>query len=736
MRNLFDMTGGDQPQDEIVVDLFAGGGGASEGIYQALGIHPHAAANHNPQAVSMHKVNHPDTVHYVEDVWNITPSRMTKGRPVGLLWASPDCTHFSKAKGGSPHRDERIRSLAKVITDKWLPEARPRVVIMENVEEFKSWCDLIPKVDKHGNPVFNKKTGLREMVPDPKKIDKNGFGNQFKAWVRKFRRYGYRIRWKELRACDYSAPTIRKRLFIIARCDDQPITWPQPTHGDPKSEAVKSGKLLPWRTAAECIDWLLPCPSIFDTSEEIKAKYGVRANRPLVENTLKRIAKGIQKYVVEAAEPFIVKSNHTASYYNTFRGQDINDPLQTVTKAPGFSVVTPYLTEHANGSRPRNMDVDEPLRTQCAQVKGGHFAVVAPHIQKMRGGAVGHDLYSPMHTVTAGGKTKRMSTGNPLALTVPIMEAYYGGEGSRAMRLPDIKEPMRTIPTENRFGLVSPTLIQTGYGEREGQAPRVPGLDKPLGTTVAGGVKHALVSGFLAKHFTGVVGTDLEKPTPTVTTRDHNSVVAASMALYCGQSVAQDVDEPARTVTGKERHGLVTCHIDRAFGESKGNEAQAPLGTTTANGGGHSALVASNMIKFKGTGTAYGTDEPIHTVAAGGLHHAEVRAFLMKYYSEGGQDQACDDPMHTLTTKARMGLVAIEGEEYIIVDIGMRMLQPRELFRAQGFRDSYIIDRDADGNKITKTDQVHMCGNSVCPDMAEALVSSNVELKTAQNVAA
>jgi DNA (cytosine-5)-methyltransferase 1 len=691
MRNLYDIMGGGLRQDEIIGDLFAGGGGASTGIRMALGRDPDFAVNHNPLAVAMHRANHPDTEHFTEDVWSVTPSRATRGRPVGLLWASPDCTHFSKAKGGAPHRDERIRSLAMVLTDKWIPEARPRVIIMENVEEFRSWCDLIPKVDAKGNPVYDPKTGLRVMVPDKSKIDKNGHGNLYKAWLRKFRRYGYEVQDKEMRACDYGSPTIRKRLFIIARCDGQPITWPEPTHGDPKSEAVKSGKLLPWRTAAECIDWSIPCPSIFDTSKEIKSKYGVRANRPLAEKTLKRIAEGIRRYVLEAEKPFVVNLTHGV------RLEDVDEPMKTVTGANRGekAVVTPFLTEHANGSTQRNFNVQEPLRTQCAQVKGGHFALVSP-----------------------------------------LLEAHYAGQGARALRVPDIQEPMRTVPTENRFGLVSPTLIQTGYGEREGQAPRVPGLDKPLGTAVAGGVKHAVVSAFLAKHFGGVVGAPLEQPAPTVTTVDHNAVVAAhidrpfgmskgndvaaplgtttadggghsalvasNLALYCGQSVAQDMDEPARTVTGHERHGLV----------------------------------ASNLVKMRGTNTASATDEPLHTVSAGGLHHAEVRAFLMKYYSEGGQDQGADDPMHTLTTKARMGLVTVEGEEYVIADIGMRMLQPRELFRAQGFPDTYIIDKGADGVPLTKTDQVRMCGNSVCPPMAAALVRANVELKTAQEAAA
>lgn len=693
MRNLYDIMGGGLRQGEIIGDLFAGGGGASTGIRMALGRDPDFAVNHNPLAVAMHTANHPGTEHFVEDVWSVTPSRATHGRPVGLLWASPDCTHFSKAKGGTPHRDARIRSLAMVLTDKWIPEARPRVIIMENVEEFRSWCDLIPKMDAKGNPVYDKKTGLRVMVPDKSKIDKKGHGNLYKAWLRKFRRYGYEVQDKEFRACDYGAPTIRKRLFIVARCDGQPITWPKPTHGDPKSKAVKSGKLLPWRTAAECIDWSIPCPSIFDTSEEIMAKHGVRANRPLAEKTLKRIAEGIRRYVLQAEKPFVVNTTHGV------RLEDVDEPMRTVTGA-----------------------------------HRGEKAVIVPSIQKMRNGAVGHDLYSPMHTVTAGGKAKRMSTGNPLALTVP-------------------------------------TLVQTGYGEREGQAPRVPGLDKPLGTAVAGGVKHALVGAALVKNNENNAPTDPGAPLHTITTGGRHIACAAFLAKHFGGVVGAPLERPAPTVTTVDHNAVVAAHIYRPFGMSKGNDVAAPLGTTTADGGGHSALVASNLalycgqsvaqgmdepartvtgkerhglvasnlVKMRGTNTARATDAPLHTVSAGGLHHAEVRAFLMKYYSEGGQDQAADDPLHTLTTRARMGLVTVEGEEYVIADIGMRMLQPRELFRAQGFPDAYIIDKvliDGKWVPLTKTDQVRFCGNSVCPEMAEALVSANVVLKAAEEVAA
>ena len=706
MRNLFDLMGGSEAQDEIIVDLFAGGGGASEGIRIATGRNPHAAVNHNPLAVAMHKANHPDTVHFTEDVWAVSPSWVTQGRPVGLLWASPDCTHFSKAKGGAPIRNDRIRSLAMVLVDKWIPEVRPRVIIMENVEEFTTWGPL----DNRGRIIEEAK------------------GDTFRMFINRLRRAGYRVEWKELRACDYGAPTIRKRLFLIARCDGQAITWPEPTHGDPKSEAVQSGQLLPWRTAAECIDWSVPCPSIFDTTEEIKAKFGINAKRPLAEKTLKRIAEGIKRYVLEAERPFVVNLTHGV------RLEDVAAPFNTVTGANRGekAVVAPYLTEHANASNQRTFDADAPLRTQCAQVKGGHFALVSP-----------------------------------------LLEAHYAGQGSKAMRLPDITEPMRTVPTENRFGLVSPTLIQTGYGERDGQAPRVPGLDKPLGTAVAGGVKHALVGAALVKNNENNAPTDPGAPLHTITTGGRHIACSAFLAKHFGGVVGVPLEQPAPTVTTVDHNAVVAAHIDRPFGMSRGNDAAAPLGTTTADGGGHSALIASNLTKFygtsvgseieepvhtltaggdngdgrkmglvasnlvkmRGTNTASATDEPLHTVSAGGLHHAEVRAFLCKYYGQGcGQNAG--EPMHTVTSRDRMGLVTVEGEEYVIADIGMRMLQPRELYRAQGFLDSYIIDRGADGAALTKTAQVRMCGNSVCPPMAAALVRANVALKTAQEVAA
>ncbi|MGH8429795.1 MAG: DNA cytosine methyltransferase, partial [Solimonas sp.] len=324
---------------ELIIDNFAGGGGASCGIELALGRHVDIAVNHDPEAVAMHAMNHPQTEHHCESVWDVDPLDLVKGRPVGLAWFSPDCKHFSKAKGGKP-RDKKIRGLAWVAM-RWAALVRPRVIILENVEEFKTWGPVLAD----GNPCPKRK------------------GDTFRSFVHQLQEKGYAVEWREMRACDYGAPTIRKRLFLIARCDGKPIVWPEPTHGAPDSAAVKAKQRKPWRTAAECIDWSIAAPSIFERS------------RPLAEATQRRIARGLRRYVIDTTDPFVVK-------------------LPAATTAP-------ILTECANASNQRSFRADEPLRTQCAEVKGGHFA------------------------------------------------------------------------------LASATLVQTGYGERPGQAPRAPGLDKP-----------------------------------------------------------------------------------------------------------------------------------------------------------------------------------------------------------------------------------------------------------------
>jgi DNA (cytosine-5)-methyltransferase 1 len=477
---------------ELVVDLFAGGGGASTGIEQALGRHVDIAVNHDPEAVSLHKANHPQTLHLISDVFEVDPVRVTDGQPVGLLWASPDCKHFSKAKGGKPV-SKKIRGLAWVVVE-WAKAVRPRVICLENVEEFQTWGPL--GEDDRPCPIRR--------------------GETFREWKAALEALGYVVEHRELRACDYGAPTIRKRLFLVARCDGQPIVWPAATHGP---------GLKPHRTAAECIDWSLPCPSIFERERE------------LAPATLRRIAHGIKRYVLDSAKPYIVRIGHTG---------------------------------HGDSGKARSID-----------------------------------------------------------------------------------EPLSTITSKAEHLLASPTLVQTGYGERPGQAPRVPGLDKPLGTVV-NGQKHALVAAFLAKHYGGneTPGWPLDRSISTITTQDHHHLVTASL------------------------------------------ETGAPP-----------------------------------------PHRDEVFALLTKYYGTD-QDPQLGEPLHTVTTKDRFGLVTIDCVDYYIADIGMRMLQPRELYRAQGFPDSYLIDRGADGRTLSKASQVRMCGNSVCPPLARAIVAANYADQQAMREAA
>ena len=608
--------------DEITVDNFAGGGGASTGIEAALGRPVDIAINHDPGAVAMHEVNHPQTRHYCESVWDVDPREVCAGRPVGLAWFSPDCKHFSKAKGKKPV-EKKIRGLAWVVL-RWAATVHPRVIMLENVEEFVTW-----------GPLVRQENG--DCYPCPKNK-----GRTFNSFVNALRRHGYEVDYKELRACDYGAPTIRKRLFLVARCDGQPIVWPEPTHGDPKSAAVKSGQLQPWRTAAECIDWSIPAPSIFERS------------KPLAEATMRRIAKGIMRYVVDNPDPFIV------TYYGSkgpdFRGQGMDEPLKTQTTENRHALVVPYLTEHANASKQRTMPADAPLRTQCAEVKGGHFALVSPMLTKYHGDSAGSPGDAPFPTITANSYLKR------------------------------------------------------------------PGGNPPI----------ALVQAFLAKHYGGVVGHEVDKPTGTVTTADHHSLVTASIVRHFGTSAGWNCNSPAGTFTSKAKDALVTAHLVRQFGQSVGSAPAEPVGTITAGGLGKTGLVTAHLVKLRGT-CQHGqpVTEPLHTVSAQGQHFGEVRDFLLKYYGSD-QDPNLREPLHTITTKDRFGLVTVRGQEYQIVDIGMRMLTPRELFRAQGFPEDYIIDRDAHGKPITKTEQVKRCGNSVSPFPAEALVRANMVEKIAQ----
>ncbi|WP_333895466.1 DNA cytosine methyltransferase [Atlantibacter hermannii] len=646
---------------EIIVDNFAGGGGASTGIELATGRSVDIAINHDENAVAMHTTNHPDTLHYCESVFDVNPMAATAGRPVGLAWFSPDCRHFSKAKGSKPV-EKSIRGLAWIVI-RWALTVRPRVMMLENVEEFRTWGPLL----------------AAEMRPDPARA-----GETFEAFCgmlsggipaghpalaecceflgiavdgeqaqQLVAGLGYAVDHRELRACDYGAPTIRKRFFMVMRCDGVPVTWPEPTHGDPKSPAVQNGKLNAWRTAAECIDWSIPAPSIFDRK------------KPLAENTLKRIARGIQRFVIDNASPFIVKCNHTSNRtsYDCFRGQALAEPLQTITKTHGYAVAVPHLTKFRTGAT--GQPVTEPVPTVTAGTSArpggnGHAlglveAALTPFLAGNGGSeyqAKPRPLDKPAHTILKESRS---------CVVAPVIARQFGasiGHGA--------DEPSATITAGGggKSQLVTSTLIQMGYGERPGQQPRVLQLEKPLGTVTAGGGKFGLVAANLVKHFGG---------------------------NYSGPGAAMDA--PAHTVTTTDHHGLVTSHL----------------------------------VKLRGTcRDGQRTGQPMPTITAGGLHVGEVATMLaVESFDEQRADQVlaflrqyCGDDYD--------GLVTVDGIVYRIVDIGMRMLQPHELYRAQGFPEWYIIDRDYRGVKYAKDKQVARCGNAVPPPFAEALVRANL----------
>jgi DNA (cytosine-5)-methyltransferase 1 len=542
---------------ELIVDNFAGGGGASTGIELATGYSVDIAINHDPEAIKMHKANHPNTKHYCENVWAVDPAKACTGHPVALAWFSPDCKHFSKAKGGKP-KDKNIRGLAWVAC-RWAGLVRPRVIMLENVEEFKTWGPL----GRRHHPIKSKQ------------------GETFRKFVQQLTDLGYEVEFRELVAADYGAPTMRKRFFMIARCDGKPIVWPEPTHAPADSDEVKAGLLKPYVGAYTQLDFSLPCPSIFDTSEEIKEKYGIRAVRPLAPKTMERIARGLKKFVLDNPEPFIV----------------------------------------------------------------------------------------------------------------PI-----------------------------------------GYGERKGQAPRVHDIEKPLPTIVGSG-KHYLCEPKLAPYLSvnreNHFGSDMREPVHTITANNQHMLMTPTLIQYHSETAqgevrGQTIEDPIMTVDGSNRYGLVTSFIQKYYGgnyQGNGSDIKEPLHTITTLE--RNAMCAVNLIQMNNHCDGRDVKEPIPTITAGDGHFGEVRAFLIKYYGQGtGQDIKA--PLDTVTAQDRFGLVTINGVDYQIADIGLRMLEPRELYGCQGFPEDYIIDHDYTGKTYPRSEQVRRCGNAVCPPIPAALVRANL----------
>lgn len=651
----------------MIIDSFAGGGGASTGIEMALGRAPDVAINHSADALALHAANHPDTLHLDSNIWDVDPLAVTQGRKVGLLWASPDCKHFSKAKGAAP-RDRNIRDLAWVVV-RWAEQARPDVIIMENVEEFVTWGPL----DDTGRPI----EWLR--------------GHTFGFWVAQLRKAGYRVQWREMRACDYGAPTIRKRWFLIARRDGQRIVWPKPTHGAPDSTGVRSGRLKPWRTAAECIDWSLPCPSIFDTSAQIMERHGLRAVRPLAAATMARIARGMKRYVIDAEQPFIL---HLKGSARNARGSDA--PAPTVMAGGGHqAVIAPYLATMRNSQKPWQ-EADKPTHTITAG--GAGLTLCSPYLASIAHGDSGgrreYPLADPLGTVTGAGVQH--------ALIAPVLTYAQQGGACRPADAPHsticasrkdqnavmaasvirhfgasighaADHPLGTVTAGGggKSGLIAASLIQTGYGEAPGQQPRTLDLQAPLGTVVAGGIKHAPFAAFLAQQNTGVTGHDAREPLSTIIgSGSHQTPVAAWFAKYYGTGDGSTMDAPCHTVTVKDRFG----HMQAAL--------QAP---------------------------PFGPE-----------HQTRARAVADFLRAHDAWDDREFVTLH------------IGGADYVVIDIGLRMLTPRELFNAQGFPPDYVIegvwDRRGDDwvwRAFPNNTQVSCCGNSVCPPLAAALVSAN-----------
>lgn len=669
--------------EEIDVDLFAGGGGASEGIRIARGRAPAIAINHSADALACHEMNHPETEHFISDVFEVDPLEAVGARRVGLLWLSPDCTHHSKAKGGKP-RDQKLRALADVVF-MWLdrlPEAqRPRVIGLENVEEWLDWGPL----GDDGKPIKAQK------------------GEFFRAWVERVRSYGYsNIDWTVGRACDHGAPTMRKRMCLIARRDGQPITWPEPTHAKGGAKGKK-----PWRAAAEIIDWSIPCPSIFLTPEEAKA-LGVR--RPLRPATMQRIARGVMRYVIEAAQPFIVPLTH----HGADRGNGIDEPLATITCAHRgeLAVVAPVLAGcggRAAQTEPKS--AGEPLNTITAKADQ---ILVIPHVTKFNTGSTGSDVDDPLPTIVSSSAQDCNEAGAPTmgivqAIAVPYMIPRYGEREGQEPRTIDVHQPAPTIvPTANGAVLVAPVMVHTAHGEH-----------------VAIGKKR------------GRGERDITEPYPTVTTSQDVGVAAAVMVPHLNtnrnaQKPFTAADEPTHTITAEGAHINVVSAFLAQYNNDKtgplpGLGADEPVSTITTTGP-HQGVIAAHLLNLKGSDRRDSDiADPAPAICANGNHVAEVRAFLMKYY---GAEQPPGDllaPLHTVTSKPRFALVTIAGEQYEIVDIGMRMLTPRELFRAQGFRDDYIIDRRPDGSKLPKSAQVRHVGNSVSPPWLAAIIAANLE---------
>lgn len=643
---------------KLVIDLFAGGGGASTGIEQAIGRPVDVAINHDAEAIGMHEVNHPQTRHYRADIREVDPLAVTRGQAVGLLHASPDCTHHSQALGGQPRKAE-IRSLAWQVL-RWAGKTRPDVITLENVEQMLLWSPLIAKRDpatgrvltlervrdhasgklvhRVAEPGERVARGNQFLIPDPKRKGKN-----WDHFVAALRALGYKVEWRVICNADLGAHSTRTRLYMVARCDGLPIVWPAQTHAKRPRAGLKAHQ-----PAADCIDWNIPGASIFGRK------------KPLAEATMRRIAHGMHKYVLDTPDPYIVAG-----------------------AAPALVPVT--------HSRDTAFDIGKPLRT-ITTAKGGETALAAAHLLPLthQGGHRNHDPREPLPTVTAARR----------------------GE----------------------IALTAAHLVQMGYGERPGQEPRSLDPTKPLGTITAGGQKFATASAYLVQ-------------------AGHGKGSQGGKRWSHG---ANDVTGPLGTVTasggGQSLAAAFMVQANGGFNTSHARDLREGVSTVTTSGS-QQQLTAAHMVTLRRNCNGRAMDESMTTVTAGAEHHALVRyelskeheagalrcaAFLMRYHASGGQWADLRDPMTTITTHDRLALVTVwlQGEPWVIVDITLRMLVPRELYNAQDFPPSYVIDRTASGKPLTKTAQVRMAGNSVSPLPMRLLVAANYREFEAERMAA
>lgn len=683
-----------QPQStdtrEMIVDLFAGGGGASQGIFMATGRHADVAVNHDPQAVALHAINHPTTKHYCCDVFEVDPLEACADehgnpRPVGLLWASPDCTHHSKARGGKP-AEKKIRALAWVVV-KWASKVRPRCIFLENVEEFQDWGPLDPD----------------------NRPDKGRRGEIFRLWVSQLEALGYVVDWRERVAADDGTPTTRKRLALVARCDGRPIIWPESTHAPRhklKAPGLFDKPMKVWKSAAEhVIDWSIPCPSIFARKKELATK------------TRARIAKGIRRFVIEAKQPFIVPVVNGT--WNPDRSWPVDEPLRTVTASKGgdYALVSGALVPRygeADGQEPRALDVAEPYPTVVPTGNGGDIATAmlvgsAYGDDRPGAGLRAWDVEGPVRTVTSSG------AGGFNLVAGHLTKFRAGSHGA------SVDEPMPTV-TANSF-------------------VKRPGCGIPLG----------VVTAHLGRQFGTAIGRDLEEPHPTVMADGAGGksyVTTACLDAYYGMSLPESIDEPLRTITTKDRHGLIAPIIDKYYGTGTASDPTEPLDAATAKA--RFGLTTAFMEQANTGVVGHDAREPVSTLLAAGSHQrpvqcdmepvdglpgsrrAKVIAFLREHFGEPTEAEAAN-PSGTVMARLRHGLVVIGKAIWQIADIGMRMLTPRELYNAQGFPADYIIDRTADG-PLTKTAQTRMAGNSVCPPWAAAIIRANDPLQQFANV--